>query len=211
LDYRQLDRQLGAFSGGLRTAVGLTGDEAEKVATTVAAEVRFLEPSQRAAVFAASPVPLHNRLEELTAFQAFMDTASRIRGDPALTRAQAIVQNYVCFVYLSEACFRALLKNSKASSVTRRCCKFLTDNPIRAFRNAIAHSNCSYAPDFAGLVFWARKGSDANEPLSRFEVSQNDLDFWQALSRGVAYAAYTSIETAGPKHRAVRRDGGTLG
>jgi hypothetical protein len=199
LDYRQLDRQLGAFSGGLRTAVGLTGDEAEKVATLVAAEVRFLEPSQRAAVFAASPVPLHNRLEELTAFQAFMDTASRTHGNGPLTRAQVIVQNYVCFVYLSEACFFALRKNSKAGSVSQRCCKFLTDNPVRAFRNAIAHSNWNYTPDFGGLEFWARKGSDPNEALSRFEVSQNELSFWQALSRGVAYAAYTSIDAAAAK------------
>ncbi len=198
MDYRQLDRQLGAFSGRLRTAVGLTGDEAAKVATLVAAEVRFLEPSERAAVFAASPIPLGNRLEELSAFQTFMDMATRVRGDPALTRAQVIVQNYVCFVYLSEACFFALRKNSKPGSVTRRCCEFLTDNPIRAFRNAIAHSNWSYAPDFAGLVFWARKGSNPGEMLTRFEVSQDDLGFWQALSRGVAYAAYTSIDAAKP-------------
>ncbi len=197
MDYRQLDRQLGGFSGRLRTAVGLTADEAAKIATFVAAEVRFLESAQRAAVFAASPVPLHSRLEELSAFQAFMNTASRTRGNGPLTRAQVIVQNYVCFVYLSEACFFALRKNSKAGSVTERCCKFLTDNPLRAFRNAIAHSNWTYTPDFGGLVFRARKGSDPNEALSRFEVSQSELSFWQALSRGVAYAAYTSIDAAG--------------
>jgi hypothetical protein len=208
LTYRQLDRQLGAFSGRLRTAVGLTGDEAAKVATLVAAEVRFLEPSERAAVFAASPVPLHNRLDELTAFQAFMDAASRTRGNGPLTRAQVIVQNYVCFVYLSEACFLALRKGSKAGSVTQRCCKFLTDNPIRAFRNAIAHSNWSYAVDFGGLVFWARRGSASNEALSRFEVSQGELGFWQALARAVAYAAYTSIEAAEQNNRRCL-DGGT--
>jgi hypothetical protein len=196
VNYRQLDRQLGVFSSKLRTAVGLRDDEVAKVATMIAAEVRFLKPSQRAEIFAASPVPLHDRLEELSAFQAFMDTASRIRGNPSLTRAQVIVQNYVCFVYLGEACFFALRKNSNSGSVTRRCCKYLTDNPIRAFRNAIAHSNWSYAPDFGGLVFWARKGSDPNEALSRFEVSQGDLDFWQTLSRGVAYAAYSSIDAA---------------
>jgi hypothetical protein len=196
LRYGELDRQLAAFSGKLRKAVGLKEGETAKVATLIAAEARFLEPSQRAAIFAASPAPLRNRLEELTAFQAFMDMASRIRGNPPLTRAQMIVQNYVCFVYLSEACFRALLKNSKAGSVTHRCCKFLTDNPVRAFRNAIAHSNWSYAPDFRSLVFRARKGTDPNESPSRFEVSQGELDFWQKLSRGVAYASYTSLEAA---------------
>jgi len=47
--------------------------------------------------------------------------------------------------------------------------------------------------DYSGLVFWAKKGADPNEPLSRFEVSQEDLNFWQTLSRCVAYAAYTSL------------------
>ena len=118
-----------------------------------------------------------------------METASRIRGNAPLVRAEVIVQNYICFVYLSEACFFALRKNAKSDSVTRRCCKFLTDNPIRAFRNAITHSNWCYTPDISGLVFWARKGSEPNEPLSRFEVSQAELSFWQALSRAVAYAS----------------------
>jgi hypothetical protein len=84
---------------------------------------------------------------------------------------------------------------AKPGSVTRRCCEYLTDNPIRAFRNAIAHSNWTYAPGFSGLVYWARKGSNPDEALSRFEVGQRELDFWQTLSRGVAYAAYTSIES----------------
>ena len=130
----------------------------------------------------------------MTAFQTFMDSASAVHGNPATTRAQVIVQNYVCFVYLGEACFRALLIASKPGSVSRRCCKFLTDNPVRAFRNAIAHANWNYASDFGGSVFWARKSAAPHEPLSRFEVSQPELDFWQTLSRGVAYAAYTVLE-----------------
>jgi hypothetical protein len=194
MNYRHLDRQIAAFADQLTTAVGLREAEVPVVATSIAADARFLEPTARAAIFAASPVPLRDRIEELTTFQAFMDTASAVRGRPAVTRAQIIIQNYVCFVYLGEACFRALSKAAKSGSVTRRCCKFLTDNPVRAFRNAIAHANWTYAPDFEGLVFWARKGSDSNETLSRFEVSQHDLDFWQTLSRGVAYAAYTSLE-----------------
>jgi hypothetical protein len=196
MSYERLDRQLKAFSDRLIEAVGLNEQETGKVATLVAAEVRFLEPGARTEVHAAGPVPLRDRLDELQAFQAWMDVASTVRGSPAVTRAQVVVQNYVCFVYLNEACFRALRKVSKSSSVTRRCCAYLTDNPVRAFRNAIAHSNWTYAPDFRGLVYWAKKGSDPDEALSRFEVSQGDLDFWQALSRGVAYAAYTSIEAA---------------
>lgn len=201
MSYERLDRQLKAFSDRLTKAVGLQEAEAVKVATLVAAEVRFLEPASRAQVRAASPVPLGDRLDELRAFQAWMDLASGIHGNAAVTRAQVIVQNYVCFVYLGEACFLALRKTSKPGSVTRRCCEYLTDNPLRAFRNAIAHSNWTYAPDFNGLVFWARKGSGPNEALSRFEVAQAELDFWQALSRGVAYAAYTTIEAVEERRR----------
>lgn len=194
MTYERLDSQLKAFSDRLMKAVGLQEAETGKVATLVAADVRFLEPAARAQVRAASPVPLLDRLDELRAFQEWMDLASGIGGNPAVTRAQVIVQNYVCFVYLGEACFRVLRTTSKPCSATRRCCQYLTDNPIRAFRNAIAHSNWTYARDFGGLVFWARKGLDPGEVLSRFEVSQEDLNFWQTLSRGVAYAAYTSLE-----------------
>ena len=122
--------------------------------------------------------------------------AGRLRGNnAAITRTQVIVQNYVCFVYLNEACFRALLRTSKPGSVTRRCCKFLTDNPVRAFRNAIAHSNWAYAAGFGGLTFWARKGSTQDEPLSEFNVNQSELNFWQTLSRAVAYAACQTLES----------------
>ena len=194
MTFQHLDRQLASFSEKLIAEVGLRADESSKVATLISAEIRFLEPGSRDQVFAASPVPLHDRLAELRAFQAFMETASAVHGRAEITRAQVIVQSYVCFVYLGEACFRALMKSSKPGAVTRRCCKFLTDNPVRAFRNAIAHANWTYAPGCSGLVFWARKGADKSEPLSRFEVSQDDLNFWQMLSRGVAYAAYTTLE-----------------
>jgi hypothetical protein len=55
----------------------------------------------------------------------------------------------------------------------------------------LAHANWRYNEDFSGLRFWARKGSDPNEPLSDFEVSQLELGFWQAFARCVAYVAFT--------------------
>ncbi len=190
-----LDEQLGRFSEQLRAAVGLSDDEVNKVSTLVATEVRFLDAASKQQIHAASPVPLAARLDELRAFQMWMEIAANIQGHPAVTRAQVITQNYVSFVYLGEACFQVLRKVSGAKSVTHRCCSFLTDNPVRAFCNAIAHSNWSYRSDFGGLVFWARKGSVPDEPLTEFEVSQDELNFWQTLSRGVAYAAYTSLES----------------
>lgn len=69
----------------------------------------------------------------------------------------------------------------------------LTDNPVRALRNAIAHSNWRYLPDFSGLEFWAKKGAEVDEPPSRFQVTQHELGFWQTLARCVAYASYLSL------------------
>lgn len=47
--------------------------------------------------------------------------------------------------------------------------------------------------DVRFLSLEARKGIDPNEPLEQFEVEQDDLSFWQALSRCVAYAAYSNL------------------
>jgi hypothetical protein len=198
MGYERLDEQLARFEATLATAARLDPDEARKVATTIAAEVRFLDAEARSEVLAASPVPLSARIDELMAFQRWMELASGV-ADPAVTRAQVIVQNYVCFVYLSESCFKALRKVSRPESVTRRCAVYLTDHPVRSFRNAIAHANWTYSSDFSKLVFWARRGTDPGEPLSQFSVPQVDLDFWQALSRTVAYAAFTSLEAVAAK------------
>jgi hypothetical protein len=197
LSFTELDKQLRPYSDQLQDVVRLTASEAEKVATLVAADVRFLEPTARSEIICSSSVPLRSRIEELVAFQAWTEMASKIRGNPAITRAQVITQNYICFVYLPEACFLALRKRATSGSVTRRCCKFLTDNPVRAFRNAVAHSNWAYSADFHSLIYWARKGQDDQEPLAKFEVDQENLDFWQTLARSVAYAAYATLENLG--------------
>jgi hypothetical protein len=129
----------------------------------------------------------------LRGFQMFMDIVNSVEPNPGVIRSQVITQNYICFVYLGDACFKALRKATPSGNVTRKCCQFLTDNPVRALRNSLAHANWTYREDYSGLVFWARKGSDPGESLARFEADQNDVNFWQALSRCVAYVAYTLI------------------
>jgi hypothetical protein len=198
VSYIGLDRQLARFSRELVTDIHLTEKEASKVATLVASEMRFLDHQSKAQIIGDGPVPIRARLDELRAYQRWTEIAFRTNADPAIVRAQVITQLYVCFVYLGEACFRVLRSVHQPGSVTRRCCKYLTDNPVRAFRNSIAHSNWLYAEDYSGLIYWARKGSEPDEPLSRFEVSQDQLDFWQSLARGVAYAAYTELDGSGP-------------
>jgi hypothetical protein len=144
-------------------------------------------------VRAASLVPLEGRLEELVAFQKWMDLNHGLRPHPAVVRAQVITELYICFVYLGEACFGVVRKEPPAGSATKKCCKFLTENPVRALRNAVAHSNWNYLPDFSGLEFWAKKGGDLNEQPSKFVVLQDDLAYWQALARCTAYASYLSL------------------
>jgi len=161
-----------------------------QLATTIWDELQSTlrdQPALAKALRDASPISPETRRQELRAFQAFMDECRGESIGPARTRAQVVYQCYVCFIYLGDAWFKVLRKQMPDGSATKRCCKFLTDNPVRAFRNAIAHGNWDYLKDFTGLEFWARKGDIGEEPLSRFEVSRDDLAFWQALARCVAY------------------------
>jgi hypothetical protein len=193
MNWKHLDTQMQSFSARLTSEVKLNQEMASKLATTIASDVRFLSMEQKAEINAASPVPLADRLNELKAFQGWMDQACTIRNNPHVTRAQVLSQSYICFVYLPESCFRILAKVCPSGSAAKKCAQFLSNNPVRAFRNAVAHANWTYRADFNAIVYWARKGSDPNEPLEKFEVEQADLSFWQALSRCVAYVAYSNL------------------
>ena len=191
MDY--LDLQLRAWSTRLRDDLRIGPPESNQLATTIANDVASLSEEAKQRVRDASQIPLPSRIEELTGFQGFMDHVRELGGSPVVVRAQVVYQNYICFVYLGDSCFNVLKKELPSGSTAKKCCRFLTDNPVRAFRNAVAHANWHYLPDFSGLEFWAQKGAEPNEPMSRFEVSQNDLGFWQAVARATAYAAFLSL------------------
>jgi hypothetical protein len=193
MSWSHIDEQMRSFAPFLWDQFGITPQQSNNLATEIANEIRSLPKETLESVAADDPVGAHARLEELRGFQMFMDIVSTVDPHPAVIRAQVITQNYICFVYLGDACFKALRKAAPTGSVTRKCCQFLIDNPVRALRNSLAHANWTYRSDYSGLVFWARKGSDSNEALARFEVDQNDLNFWQALSRCIAYVAYALI------------------
>ena len=57
----------------------------------------------------------------------------------------------------------------------------------------MAHANWTYRGDFGAIIYWARKGDAPDEPMQRFEVVQDELTFWQALSRCVAYSAFSNL------------------
>jgi len=195
MTWTRLDEQMAVWSPRLVSDVRISADDSRKLATKIASEVRFLPVGAKAEIAAASPVPVRDRLKELEAFQSWMDIVAMTGNvSPVVVRAQVITQNYICFVYLPESCFRILSKSLPDGSVGRKCAKFLSDGRVRAFRNAVAHANWCYRKDFKAITYWARKSPDLNEPLSEFEVRQEDLTFWQALSRCVSYAAFSNLD-----------------
>jgi len=188
-----LDTQMRHWSLRLRNELKIVPPQSDALASTIAREVQGLSFEAKERVRNSSFIPLEVRLEELNAFQGWMDLIRLSKRHPTAVRAQVITELYVCFVYLGESCFGILRKELPAGSVTRKCCTFLTENPIRALRNAVAHSNWRYLPDFSGLEFWAKKGPDPTERPSRFVVLQEELSFWQAVARCTAYASYLSL------------------
>ena len=191
---KYLDRQMRAWSKRLITELKIKEEDAQKLATTISSDVRWLSKEAKSAIINLSPVKIKHRYDELLAFQNWMDIAYKLEKHPAVVRAQVIVQNYICFVYLNESCFNILRKHVSSGSACKKCCNFLLNNRVRAFRNAIAHSNWCYKDDFSGIRYWARKGADPDEPLTEFEVNQDDLSFWQAVARCTAYAAYENLK-----------------
>ena len=141
MNWKHLDAQMLPFAARLTSEVKVSPEMAAKLATTISSDVRFLSPDQKDKIRSASPISIKDRLGELQAFQGWMDQASQTRNNPFVTRAQVLSQNYICFVYLPEACFRVLAKACPSGSAAKKCGKYLTNNPIRAFRNAMAHAN----------------------------------------------------------------------
>jgi hypothetical protein len=174
MTWHTLDAQLAQWSDRLVHDLKIAEDQSRKLATNISSEVRFLQKTDRDEVAAASPIPVTDRLQELHAFQGWMDAIRHSSQSPYVVRAQVLTQNYICFLYLPESCFRILSKVTPAGSVTRKCAQFLTNNPIRAFRNAIAHANWTYREDFGAIIYWARKGDATNEPMQRFELGRVD-------------------------------------
>lgn len=193
-----LNRQLFQFSDRLKEDVGVETKYLGSICTSIYNELRQLSIENLLEIEKASPVRLELRIEELTAFNMMMDRVKRqLSKYPEIVRSQVIVQNYVAFVYLKDNCFDVTKKVMPSGTLTRRICQFLLNNPVRAFRNAIAHGNWQYTNDFSGIKYYAYKGESkpnvAPQEMSEFSVGNSELGFWQALSRATAYTIYSYI------------------
>jgi hypothetical protein len=187
------------YSPMLRDELGLTPPASNCLASTIASEVLALPRDILLSIRDEDMVGLQRRVEELVAFEHFMTFASQIQTTsgnyPPLTRAQVVSQLYIVFVYLGDACFSRLRKAAASGSVLKKCCKYLTDYPIRGLRNAVAHSTWHYASDVAGLTFYYFKDEMKTE-RSQYTVKQLEFDFWDQLARVTAYATFQTIYEA---------------
>lgn len=96
-----LDRQMHPWRTRLRDDLRLSASQAESLASSISREVASLEIPSKDRLRLASPIPLSCRLDELIAFQAWMDMAHDA-DHPVINRAQVITQSYICFAYLKE-------------------------------------------------------------------------------------------------------------
>ena len=190
-----LDNQLYVFKNRLKKDVGVEERLLSVICSTIYKELSQLSIEELTMIEVASPVPIVKRVEELQAFNMMMNRVNnQLKKYPEIVRAQIIVQNYICFVYMKETCFEVTKKVMPPGTLSRKICKFLLNNPVRAFRNSIAHGNWEYEIDFSGLKYYAHKGEvNCDEEMSEFNVSNDELNFWQTLARGVAYTIYAFI------------------
>lgn len=185
-----LDRQLhmvrsAAEVPDLRDAVW------ERLATTIHDEVAHLDEATANQLRMSVLVPPERYVEELTAFQAWMDLARANNSKPVIVRAQVMTELYVAFVWLRDSLMKPIanaLPREAAFAVVER---FLRSGRRRTLRNAVAHGRWCYLHDFSGLEYWAEPSR--GEPHQRFEVSQSELEAWQLLSRGSTIAALLAL------------------
>jgi hypothetical protein len=65
MSWQHLDNQMARWTVRLTTEVGVAPNAATKLATTITADVRFLDYDAKEKIRKASPVPLKDRLDGL--------------------------------------------------------------------------------------------------------------------------------------------------
>jgi hypothetical protein len=193
---RHLDQQLARFIERLCHEVGLTLDESMAVASHITADIAAVPDVVRGRMIGEFPVHPSKRIDELVAFNIWREHGVTKKHGGSLSiapfkvvkaaalRAEIIVQSYLSHVYLTDACFDVVVRSTPKKSVGRRCARYLTDGAVQDFRNALAHANWCYDESFSGLECWVWMDRHKRHlGWRKFIVSQDDLNFWSALSR----------------------------
>jgi hypothetical protein len=160
------------------------------LASEIRASVASLGDTGANRIRAALPQPPEDYASELSAFQGWIEVASRFPDDAAVVRARVMTELYVSFVVLRDllaAAADAVPVDSPLAEVDR----FLTSGRRDDLRRAVASGRWGYRPDFTGLRIL--HGSDEGDAADDGDVSQADLHAWQTLSRGAAIAVLTAL------------------
>lgn len=165
------------------------------VASVVHQEVQSLRTSPEAkGVFGAIPIPIHDYVEEMAAYQEWLDRHRDADRDPVQVRVQVMTELYVGFVWLRDAIVEPLVAALPSGSTLTKVHSFFGSGDRRRFRNAIAHGRWHYLPDFSGIRCW---DGPRGRRLSSHIISQDQYDGWLVLSRGTSIAAMLAL-TADP-------------
>ncbi len=178
LDRQLLDARLGTEAPDLPDTVW------SHLAATIHSEIAELDEAITNQLRVSVLIPPERYVEELTAFQTWMDIAQANASNPVIVRAQVMTQLYVAFVWLRDSLMKPTAEVVSQHSTFTTVERFLASGRRRTLRNAIAHGRWCYLPDFTGLEWWAEPSW--GQTHERVEISQIDLDAWQLLSRGTA-------------------------
>ena len=100
MNWEYLDNQMKSYRTKLIDDLRLDSVASNNLASVISLEITNLQKANIGEINKVfMPVPVDLVFEEITAFQKWMEL-SHISSDPLVTRAQVIVQNYVCFLYL---------------------------------------------------------------------------------------------------------------
>ncbi len=190
-----LDGQMKS-AGAANEAPNLSEAECSLIATSIHNEIVGLGETTIRQLRSDVLISPERYVEELKAFQEWMELAHANRTIPAIVRAQVMTELYVAFVWLRDSLMSPIAAVLPEGSVFFRVDKFLRSGARRSLRNAIAHGNWCYLPDFSGLEYW--DGPPRGNSHQRFELDNAELDRWQLLSRGSAIAALLAFNEAHP-------------
>jgi hypothetical protein len=180
-----LDKQVAAIEQTLVSAA-IPSVAHGVIPSTIHAEVIALGEAVHNRLRNEIAIPPEVYLEEMSAFQSWMDVSRNVASNPVIVRAQVMTQLYVAFLWLRDSLMTPV-SNALPGGTTAAVVEFLSSEDRRRLRNSVAHGRWRYQPDFSGLECWDGR------PPKRFVVSAADLGAWQLLSRASTTAVLLAL------------------
>ena len=189
-----LDQIIGQFKDKLERDFPNHKKYINEISTKIKKDLSYLGKEDILKIQNHSPVNLSDRIQELGRFDKLMHTVNKHSKNITGNQMACIItyRNYMMFVYLKDNCFEITKSLVKDGSLTKKICKKLTSEKIRSFRNAIAHGNFRLA-DRETIEFHASKSSKIANTMTKFIVTNDELQYWQELARITAYTIYGYI------------------